>query len=358
MRPQILGLSLLIAIPVAGEDATGRIHQEIQRLQQSLKDRPISNPDIPNGNIVVGDGLKAADDLLKAGSIYLSLERLVQAEDLLNGARSGTDRAEAVKSGMQAFEAEWSKSSRIVAVFNQQNGEWKNAPAALRAVAETARARTLPLLDGGRGFATATHPKDGLIYLGEAEGQAEFAKFCGTLAMRRHGEQYPLRSMLPELIALQEKTNAAFLPPRSIELHSRFIALNSTLKLARELDARRSHAGSLYQYLEAVRHYGMLDVPAPDSAKLSEIKEGIGRMQGRLGSSKRDDSIAQLFLQRAGSQVAHLDGSAPSADELRSARVILEQVLPAYFDTYKRMAPMLRASGKTIDITLVRWPYT
>jgi hypothetical protein len=356
MRLRILALSLLIALPVAGEDAAARIHQEIQRLQQSLKDHPISNPDIPNGNTVVGDGLKAADDLLKAGSIYLSLDRLVQAEDLLNGARSGTDRAEAVKSGMPAFEAEWAKSSRMVAVLNQRKGRWKKSPAALRALAETARGRTIPLLDGGRGFATATQPKDGLIYLGEAEGQAEFAKFCSTFAMRRRGDQYPVRSMLPELVALQERTNAAFQPPRSIELHSRFIALNSTLKLARELDSSRSYSGSLYQYLEAVRHYGMLDAPAPDSAKLSEVKDGISRMQGRLRSSKRDDSIAELFLERA--QLTHLDGSVPSADELRSARVILEQVLPAYFDTYERKAPMLRASGKTIDITLVRWPYT
>jgi hypothetical protein len=78
--------------------------------------------------------------------------------------------------------------------------------------------------------------------------------------------------MLPELVALQQKTNAAFQPPRSVEFHSRFIALNSTLKLAQELDARKFYAGSLYQYLEAVRHYAMLDAPQVDPARQKALQ--------------------------------------------------------------------------------------
>jgi hypothetical protein len=38
--------------------------------------------------------------------------------------------------------------------------------------------------------------------------------------------------------------------------------------------------------------------------------------------------------------------------------VVLDQVLPAYFAAKKPAAPMEMASGKTIEITLVRWPYT
>ena len=142
---------------------------------------------------------------------------------------------------------------------------WNHLPVVVQALAQSAEGRTQPLLEGGRGFATSTAPKDGLFYLGQAQGEAEFAKFCAGLNLSRQGSSLPLRSMLPELQALQEKTNAAFQPPRSIDLHSRFIALNSTIKLADELDASRSYAGSLYQYLEAVRHYGMLSVAPLDA---------------------------------------------------------------------------------------------
>jgi hypothetical protein len=78
----------------------------------------------------------------------------------------------------------------------------------------------------------------------------------------------------------------------------------------------------------------------------------------KLNASKQDDSIVQLFLERAEFQIAHPDGSAPSADEWRSAWVILDQVLPAYAAAQKQAALRQQASGKTIDLVLVRWPYT
>jgi hypothetical protein len=164
--------------------------------------------------------------------------------------------------------------------------------------------------------------------------------------------------LLPELQRLQEKTNAAFQPPRSVDLHPRFIALNSSLKLAKELDAARFYAGALYQYLEAVRHYGMLDAPPLDATRQSELKATLTATRKKLAESKQDNSIAQLFLERAESQVVHSDGSSPSADEWNSARVIVDQVLPAYYAAQKPASPLQQASGKTVDITLVRWPYT
>jgi hypothetical protein len=194
--------------------------------------------------------------------------------------------------------------------------------------------------------------------MGQAQGNAAFAKFTSTVSLTKSSAAFPLRSYLPELRKLQDKTNAAFKPPRSIELHSRFIALNSTLKLAEELDAQKFYAGALYQYLEASRHFGMLDVPPLDAAQQSTLKADIAAARKKLAASKQDDSLALLFVERAESQIAHSDGSAPSADEWRSARVILDHVLPAYFAALKPASPLQQAAGKTVDITLVRWPYT
>jgi hypothetical protein len=342
------------------QEAKSQIKSEIERLRQSLREKPISIPDFPGINSAVGGALNAAAEALNSGKLYFSLEKLLQAEDLLQGARVVADKTEAVKSGFPAFEAEWEKASRNLNTLNEETRKkgWRSAPLALQALSETAQGRSVPLLEGGRGFATSTKPSDGLFYIGQAQGEAAFARCASSLSLAGSSAPFPLRSFLPELQKLQQKTNAAFQPPRSIQLHERFIALNSTLKLAEELDAQKFYAGALYQYLEATRHFAMVDAPPLDSARQSSLNADLAAARKKLMSSKQDDSLAQLFLERAESQTVHADGSAPSADEWRSSRVILDQVLPAYFGARKPAFPLRQASGKTVDVTLVRWPYT
>jgi len=309
---------------------------------------------------MAADGLKSAAEALNKGQLYVSLERLNSASSLLQGARTGEEKADAVKSGLPAFETEWGKASLQLTSLDQnaRQRDWSKSPLAIRALAEAAQGRSIPLLDGSRGFATSTKPKDGLFYMGQAQGEAEFAKFCASLQVPHKPASLTLRSFLPELQKLQEKTNAAFQPPKSIDQHSRFIALNSALKLAKELDSSKFYAGALYEYLEATRHYGMIEGAAVDPAKQATLKNAVNDAQKKLDTSPQDDSIAQLIIERANSYLTHPDGSAPTSDEWKAAQVILEQVLPAYTAAEKPAVPVQRASGKTVDITLVRWPYT
>jgi len=125
---------------------------------------------------------------------------------------------------------------------------------------------------GSRGFALSTSPADGMFYLGQAEGLGEFVKFSASLNLPRTGKAIPARSLLPELQRLQDKVNAAFVPPKSIDQHPRFIALNATLKTALELDAGKFYRGALYQYLDAVRSFGVLDTAELDAGQKSELK--------------------------------------------------------------------------------------
>jgi hypothetical protein len=357
-----LALTLIGAPPllVSAQAPKPQIKAEIDRLKQSLQEKPLKNPDFPDIQSTVIGAVNAAAEALDSGNSYLALERLLQAEDLFQGAHAVVDKADSVKSSLPAFEAEWEKASQNINSLNDEarKRDWKSAPLAIRALAETAEGRSIPLLEGGRGFASSTKPTDGLFYIGQAQGEAAFAKFSSTLLLAGNSASFPLRSYLPELQKLQEKTNAAFKPPASIDLHPRFIALNSALKLAEELDAQKLYAGALYQYLEATRHFAMLEARSLDAAHQATVKTDLVAARKRLASSKQDDSLAQLFLERAASQAIHSDGSAPTADQGRSARIILDQVLPAYFAAKKPASPLLQVSGKTVDITLVRWPYT
>jgi len=351
---------LAFALAATSQDVASRIQHEIERLQKTLKDKPVTDPNFAEVGKMVDTALQASTQASDARRFYSSLESLAQAEGLVGGIRAIVDKTPLLKGGLPAFESEWGAASLRLTTFDKEAHarKWDTKPVAVRALSESAQGKALPLLDGARGFATAKEPADGLFYMGEAEGQAEFARFCATLNLPAAKSKFPLRSYVPELQALQAKTNAAFQPPRSIELHPRFIALNSTIKLAEELDSTRFYAGSLYQYLEATRHFGMLDAPPLDAESQSRLKEALAAARKKLAASTGDNSIAQLFLERAEVQTAHADGSAPSADEWRSAQVILEQVLPAYDAARQPASPLQKAPGKTVEITLVRWPYT
>ncbi len=359
----IVGVVFLVtiaALPAAGGNAASQIRSEVERLQQSIKDKPIVFPEFPQAADMVNDSLKAALANLSAGRLFLSLQDLGRAEDLLSGLRLTIEKMDAMKGGMPAYEAEWERASLSLAGLDRQARErdWSHSPAAVQALSETAQGMSVPLLEGGRGFAVSTEPKNGLFYIGQAQGEADFAAFCATLNFPRHGAAYPPRSYLPEFAALQEKTNAAFQPPKSVEFHSRFIALNSTLKQGEELDAAQYYAGSLYQYLESVWNFGMLDAVALDSTQQSTVRSALAAARKKIAASKRDDSLAQIFIERAESQVAHADGTAASEDDWKSAKIIAEQVLPAYYSLGKAPARLERSFAKTINLTLVRWPYT
>ena len=102
----------------------------------------------------------------------------------------------------------------------------------------------------------------------------------------------------------------------------------------------------------------MLDTAVPEQTAQSKLISEVETALKQAPSSRQDDSIAQLFLERASSYIAHTDGSAPTPDEWKAALVIVEQVLPAYLAAQKPAPHIDRASGKTVTLTLVRWPYT
>ncbi len=130
------------------------------------------------------------------------------------------------------------------------------------------------------------------------------------------------------------------------------------MKAARELDSSRAYAGALYQYLEAVRHFGMLDPAVPDAAKQATLRNALTEELKKVSAAKRDDSIAQIFLERAAGWLNKPEGAAPSPDEWRATQVVLQQVLPAYYAALKPTAPRQERAGRTATLTLVRWPYT
>jgi len=358
---RIASFAILIAFFTLGagaQDGTSKITGEADRLQNSVKEGGQGQMAELAKNI---NGLATdTKTAVKAGRTYLGLETLGRAYDLAGGLYEAQEKDAAAGNSLSAFESEWGKVNlELTALDEKARGrDWSKSPAAVRALAETAQGRTLTLMEGGRGFATATKPSDGLFYVGEARGEADFSAFLYKLGTSRPGAAVRLRSVLPEIEALQGKTNAAFQPPRSIEMHPRFIALNSTLKFARELDSARDYAGALYMYLEAVRHYGMLEATAAEGEKQARLRNTLNEELNKNSASRNDDSILRIFLERVSGYLNKPEGEAPTGDEWKATQVVLEQVVPAYYAALKPAAPLQQRAGRTATLTLVRWPYT
>ena len=213
-----------------------------------------------------------------------------------------------------------------------------------------------PLYQGGRAFAVATGPKDGVYYLGEAKANGEVALFCRSLRFDGSSQPLAVRSYIPEIDRLQEKVRAVYQPPLSIDRHSEFISLNSTLKLARELDAAKLYYGALYQYLVALRLYSVLDPAAPPPPDLAAMRDLIVQQRKQSSKEPADSSIREFLLQQAEARLA--GGGAAKPEERAKAQAIVAQVIPAYFGTLEKVSAPTVTTSHLLTLTLLRWPYT
>jgi hypothetical protein len=366
-RPALLALGLLALVTpaIADQGAPDKIKAEIEYLRKSLAAKPESDPKWKDARPEIGAALEQAADDVRGGRLYVSLEALSDALVSFRGFERATKKTEEQlsKEGLPGVEAVAKKARVDLAAFVQQHGRESsgNTPSVIRALSEKSEGEAANLIEGGWGFAVINDTGDraddlssALYYLGRAEAQLELAAFYETLHLPRNRAPILLHSVSPELQSLQQRTTAAFQPPRSVERHADFIHLNATLKLAGELDAAERYAGALYQYLVAVEQFGKLDAVAPDAAKQSELKRALGKMRRELSASKQDSSIALLFLERAEARLA----KSPSADDWKAAGIIVEQVLPAYAVALTSSGPQDHPAVAGVTVTLVRWPYT
>jgi hypothetical protein len=202
-------------------------------------------------------------------------------------------------------------------------------------------------------YGRATVFDSGLYYIGSALAQRELP---GLLASFADGSQPlpapPLRSLEPELAALESEILAAYRPPASIDRHVDFIRASSAVKEARELDALGLRYGALLRYLQGVQRFAPVraGAAAPDA---SSFERRLAEADARLGATERDHSIGRLFLQTAQALAGPGDGSDPAL-----ARAIVDSVLPRYFAALEPAPASPPRQAARATVTLVRWPYT
>lgn len=254
---------------------------------------------------------------LDAGHLYLALYDMQSAFEGLAGyrlaatARDYPDHA--------AFKTKWtalgapaeppSARANVLFVEALAQGAEGRAPATYRA--------SLP-------YAQDAGIQAGLYYLAESHAMVQFATLCRSLSLPEAGRRPNLTSIEPHLAAYEKEVVAAYESAPAAE-RPQYAGVNVAIKLARTLDEQGRHEGALLQYLVSRLRHGLIGTAS---------SQGGADVNARLSSVSlppgMDHSIAEFFLQLA--RATSQDGGAPPS----AAVVILDDILPAYFEVVKR----------------------
>ena len=353
----VLGATCLPGSNPPQSNETAKIAAEVQRLRKLAAEQKPEG-DWKELEPLVTKLLGRAELGLKEGRIYAALEDVmkvwVATEAYANSRMSGEAAT------MTAFEAAWKKADVELVAMDRTARErtWAERPLVQRALAESAQGQVTTMVEASRAYAMVTDTNYGYYYISAAKANLDAASFVYGLRLPNTVQRVAMRSWLADLQALQKKVNAEFVPPKSIERHSDFIRVNSAIKLARDLDAGKLYGGALYQYLTAVQLFAAMNEEVPNEAKQGEIRKSLQEWNERLGGAKRDDSLAQMFEQRAELWINRSDGAEVGPEQWKAAASVVEAVLPAYERALSAVPPTEIESKKLVTLTLVRWPYT
>jgi len=347
--------SLVLVLGASGDDrgAEDRLAAEIARWSTFLRDTTSQDENWKDLKHGTEPAMARVEQALADGRRLLALERLAATRMNLAGFAYVNALPADKRDDAATLESEWARVGALLgnAVAAPPPSALEGVqPAAVRAEAEAALPQARNYYDSSLEYGRATSPWSGLFYLGVAQAQRDFASFCRTLSAPTDLRAPKVRSIAPELDALEAELLKAYRPPASIDRHSEFIGASASLKEARELDAAGLRYGALLRYLQAAMRIAPLrpDAAAPDPAALPQRLEAF---EPRLAQGGVDHSIGRLYLETAQANLA-TGGNAAFAE------AIARDVLPRYFAALAPAGPKPTKRAPSVTVTLVRWPYT
>ena len=254
---------------------------------------------------------------LEAGRLYLALYDLQPAFEGLAGYRLAATASD--YPDHSAFKVKWTQlgappgppttRANVLFVEALAQGAEGRAPATYRA--------SLP-------YAQDAGIQAGLYYLAESHAMVQFAALCRSLSLPGAGRRPNLTSIEPHLAAYEKEVVAAY-DNAPAAGRPQYAAVNVAIKLARTLDEQKRYEGALLQYLVSRFRYGLITLPSAVAGV--DVQDRLSSVSLPVGV---DHSIAEFFLQLA--RATSADAGAPPS----SAAVILDDILPAYFEVVKR----------------------
>lgn len=323
---------LLICSPAVGyaQDTSPQISEAATRLEKVLSSEDVSD-DPAAGQC--GDEIRTARSTLRAGYLYLSLYTLRPCLLEIGARRYLRAKGGIEKKGLDAFEEEW---RRLGLELDEREevlalGQSQLSVALILALVEASEIQIRPYYRSGRLYGLNTTIPDGLYYLGLAPANLDFALLCQQLQIVRTKPLIKLRSLEPELVELETETIQSYKRNGAGSLQPRYNLINSTLKMASELNKEAMYAGALQRYLEAGLDLGLVTTPKVEAKELLRLEAQNGSFGRRLKAGTADHSIGLLYWEMAQSALSQAATGKLNENELQRAAVIVDRVLPRYF---------------------------
>jgi hypothetical protein len=324
-------LSLLLCLPAIcqAQKAEEQIETSIALMEKKLSSVAFPDDGAKQRHTVLLNDAKSA---LKSGRLYLSLNKLSSSWIEITAAEYVQSKADVEKGGVDAFEKEWKRlgqeldeRERLILLPRS-----RRVPAAAQALAESGLFQMHPYYQSGRLYGLNTTLNNGLFYFGLVPAFLGFSQFCLDLPLEQNRQPLQLRSIESELNRLETETLEAFRRSDQ-DKQLLFILLNSTLKLASELNRDGKYAGALYKYLDANIFLGRAVTPSPRAEELPRLKAQCSLFEKRLKTADVDHSIGMIYWESAQSLLDQANPDNLNPEEMKRVVVILDRVLPAYF---------------------------
>jgi hypothetical protein len=299
-------------------------------------ERKLSTPKITDDlNKQCTSDVVAAHNALKLGHLFLSLYTIRTCYVELESLSYAASKADVAAKGAEAFEQEWRQSA---ATLNDKEQKLprvglRQVPAVAIALADASQIQVNSYYQSGRLIALKSNIAEGLLQLGRATANLDFAIFCHGLHFPAPKSTMEFRSVAPELKKLGTAALRTYKSADAGTTQAEFIGLKSNLEVAGELNAASKFEGALFKYLESQLYFGLI-ITSAEKQDLQHLRERSREMGKLLTAGKNDNSIALFFWQMAEMSL-NPQGSEPTQDQIKRAVVILNIVLPDYFDYVK-----------------------
>ncbi|HJX90645.1 MAG TPA: hypothetical protein VJ372_09120 [Pyrinomonadaceae bacterium] len=280
--------------------------------------------------------IAAARNALKLGNPYLSLYTIRTCYIELESLSYAASKADIATKGAEAFEQEW---RQLAATLNDKEQKFprvglKQLPAVVIGLADASQTQVNSYYQSGRLIALKSNIAEGLLQLGRATANLDFALFCRGLRFPAPKSTMEFRSVAPELRKLE---TAALRTYKSVDAgtqQAEFTGLKSNLELAEKLNAESKFEGALFKYLESHLYFGLI-ITSAEKEDLQHLRERSGQLRKLLTARKNDNSIALLFWQMAEEALDSATSEQPTQSQIKRAVVILNIVVPDYLDYLK-----------------------
>lgn len=350
LKMKIFAVTLLLILTIAltclAQEAAKQLATVSNELERQLSTLKVSD----DLNKQCTKDIAAARNALKLGNLYSSLYTIRPCYVELESLSYAASKTDISTKGAEAFEQEW---RQLAATLNDKEQKLprvgsKQLPAVVIALADASQIQVNSYYQSGRLIALKGNIAEGLLNLGRASANLDFALFCRGLRFPAPKSTMEFRSVAPELKKLETAALRTYKSVGAGTQPAEFTELKSNLEVAEKLNAASKFEGALFKYLESHLYFGMI-ITSAERQDLQHLRERNEELGKSLKAGKNDNSIALLFWQMAEEALDFDASEQPTQAQIKRAVVILNIVVPDYLDYLKTTPVMKGQSGNSYN---------